>query len=386
MIFEKMIQRRGSRILKAIFFANTDWYLYNFRLEYARFLKTKGWEVCFLSPGGDHVEQLKEAGFRHIEFNFSRKGINPVTEVETIRRIKDIYAEEKPDLVHHFTIKCVIYGSLAAKDLGIRSVINSITGLGYMFLSEQPHIRMLRRVVKRLYKKALDKTEVIFENPDDRELFLSMGLVQPENSHIVLGTGIDTGKFSPITPPNSIPLTVLPARMIRDKGVEEFVEAATMIRQSGVKARFALVGNNDPGNPTNIPFEQLTQWQKEENVEWWGWQDDVATVISMSHIVCLPSYREGLPKILIEAASSGRPIVTTDVPGCREVVTDGENGYLVPPKDPESLKNALLKLINDPDERERMGNASREKAVRLFSNEIVNDGIYAIYRKAAEDK
>lgn len=372
--------------MKAIFFANTDWYLYNFRLEYARFLKMKGWEVCFLSPGGDHVEQLKEAGFRHIEFNFSRKGINPVTEVETIRKIKAIYAEEKPDLVHHFTIKCVIYGSLAAKDLGIRSVINSITGLGYMFLSEQPHVRMLRRVVKRLYKKALDKTEVIFENPDDRELFLSMGLVQPENSHIVLGTGIDTDKFSPVTPPNSVPLTVLPARMIRDKGVEEFVEAATMIRQSGVKARFALVGNNDPGNPTNIPFEQLTQWQKEENVEWWGWQDDVATVISMSHIVCLPSYREGLPKILIEAASSGRPIVTTDVPGCREVVKAGENGYLVPPKDPESLKNALLKLINDPDERERMGNASREKAVRLFSNEIVNDGIYAIYRKAAEDK
>ena len=378
--------KRRNDLLKAIFFANTDWYLYNFRLEYAEFLKNKGWEVCFLSPGGDHVEQLKEAGFRHIEFNFSRKGINPAREVETIRRIKEIYAEEQPDLVHHFTIKCVIYGSLAAKDLGIRSIVNSITGLGYMFLSEKPHVRILRRVVKQLYKRALTRTEVIFENPDDRALFLEMGLVQPDNSHIVLGTGIDTEKFVPIQPPNSVPLTILPARMIRDKGVEEFVEAATMIKKSGVKARFALVGNNDPGNPTNIPFEQLTLWQKEENVEWWGWQDDVATVISMCHIVCLPSYREGLPKILIEAASSGRPIVTTDVPGCREVVTEGENGYLVPAKDPEKLKDALLRLISDEETRVKMGKASREKAVSLFSNEIVNDGIYAVYQKAAEDK
>ena len=368
--------------MKAIFFANTDWYLYNFRLEYAEFLKKKGWEVCFLSPGGDHVDQLKEAGFRHIEFNFSRKGINPVKEAETIRKIKDIYTKEKPDLVHHFTIKCVIYGSLAAKELGISAVINSITGLGYIFLSEKPHVRLIRRLVKRLYKQALNGTEVIFENPDDRELFMSMGLVRADNSHIVLGTGIDTDKFIPVPPPNSIPLTVLPARMIRDKGVEEFVEAATRIKQSGVNARFALVGNNDPGNPTNIPFDRLTQWQKEENVEWWGWQDDVATVISMSHIVCLPSYREGLPKILIEAASSGRPIVTTDVPGCREVVTEGENGYLVPAKDPEALKNALLKLINDPEAREKMGKASRNKAVKYFSNEIVNDGIFAVYQKA----
>ena len=369
-------------LLKAILFANTDWYLFNFRLAYAEFLKEKGWEVCFLSPNGDHVQKLEEAGYRHIAIEFSRKGINPLKEKETIRRIKAIYEQEKPDLVHHFTIKCDIYGSLAAKELGIGAVINSITGLGYMFLSDKPHVKLIREIVKRLYRKALRGTEVIFENPDDRKLFLEMGLVQEDNSHVVPGTGIDTEKFIPVPPPNSVPLTILPSRMIWDKGVGEFVEAAKMIRESGVNARFALVGNNDSGNPTCIPFDKLTQWQKEGNVEWWGWQDDVATVISMSHIICLPSYREGLPKILIEAASCGRPIVTTDVPGCREVVEDGVNGFLVPAKNAEKLKDALLKLIENEELCIKMGEASRKFAEQRFSNHIVNDAIYAVYQKA----
>lgn len=367
--------------MKALLFANTDWYLYNFRLAYAKFLQKNGWEVVFISPNGEHAEKFAEEGFRYIPFEFSRKGLNPIHENETIQHIKAVYEEEKPDLVHHFTIKCVIYGSLAAKDLGISAIVNSITGLGYMFLSNRPHVRVLRELVKHLYKRALSDTQVIFENPDDRALFIEMGLVQKENSHIILGTGIDTDQFVPEPPPNSMPLTILPARMIWDKGVKEFVEAARMIRESEVKARFALIGNNDAGNPTCIPFDQLTQWQKEGDVEWWGWQDNVPTVISMSHIVCLPSYREGLPKILIEAASCGRPIITTDVPGCREVVQDGVNGYLVPAKNAEALKDALLKLINDPDKRAEMGKASREIAVQKFSNEIVNDGIYAIYRE-----
>lgn len=376
-----MHRHMGDR-LKAILFANTDWYLYNFRLAYAEFLQQQGWEVVFISPNGEHAQKLQAAGFRHIPFEFSRKGINPIQEKETISGIRALYEAEKPDLVHHFTIKCVIYGSLAAKETGITSIVNSITGLGYMFLSNKPHVKVIREVVKHLYKKALDDTQVIFENPDDRKLFLEMGLLNEENSNVVLGTGIDTERFVPEPPTNSIPLTILPARMIWDKGIKEFVEAAQMIHEEGVNARFALIGSNDTGNPTCIPFDQLTQWQKEGNVEWWGWQDDVPTVISMSHIVCLPSYREGLPKILIEAASCGRPIVTTDVPGCREVVKDDCNGYLVPEKNAKALKDALLKLINDPEKRLEMGKASRELAIEKFSNEIVNNGIYTVYQKA----
>jgi glycosyltransferase involved in cell wall biosynthesis len=368
--------------LKAILFANTDWYLFNFRLAFADFLKKQGWSVVFISPEGEYAEKLRKAGYRHIPFEFSRKGINPLKENETIHGIKRLYENEKPDLIHHFTIKCVIYGSLAAKGLGIKAIVNSITGLGYMFLSNKPHVRLIRELVKHLYKRALSETQVIFENPDDRNLFLKMGLVNKNNSNIVLGTGIDTERFVPVPPPDSVTLTVLPARMIWDKGVGEFVEAARMIRESGISARFALVGNNDIGNPTCIPLDQLEQWQKEGNVEWWGWQDDVLAVISMCHIVCLPSYREGLPKILIEAASCGRPIVTTDVPGCREVVIEGKNGYLVPEKNAEALKDALLKLINNPEKRLEMGKASREIAIQKFSNEIVNKDIYSIYQKA----
>ncbi len=376
--------------MKAVLFANTDWYLYNFRIAYAEFLKAQGWDVVLMSPDGGYAEKLKELGFRHIALEFSRKGMNPAAENDTIRRIREVYAAERPDLVHHFTIKCMIYGSLAARQVGIKSIVNSVTGLGFVFLSRKPSVCLLRAVIKRLYKKAFKGTQVIFENPDDRALFIELGLVGESNSHVILGTGIDTDTFVPVRPPDSTPLTILPARMLWDKGIGEFVEAATAIREEGIQARFALIGKLDEGNPACIESETLTRWQKEGNVEWWGWQEDIYACISLADIVCLPSYREGLPKILLEAASCGRPIVTTDVPGCREIVMDGVNGLLVQVKSTEALKEALIRLIKERDLRIRMGEAGREFAVSRFSTEIVNRETYQIYldslgEKAAEE-
>ncbi len=368
--------------MKAVLFANTDWYLYNFRIEYAKFLQSKGWDVVLMSPDGEYVEKIEALGFRHIAMEFSRKGMNPAAESNAIRRIREVYEAERPDLVHHFTIKCMIYGSLAAQQVGVKSIVNSVTGLGFVFLSDKPHVKLIRGVVKQLYKKAFKGTQVIFENPDDRALFLEMGLVGEDNSHVILGTGIDTDAFVPVRPPDSVPLTILPARMLWDKGIGEFVDAAAAIRREGINARFALIGKLDEGNPACIEYETLTRWQKEGNVEWWGWQDDIYTPISLADIVCLPSYREGLPKILLEAAACGRPIVTTDVPGCRETVIDGVNGLLVEVKSAESLKNALVRLINDRELRVKMGEASRELAVSRFSNAIVNAETYKIYRAA----
>jgi len=368
--------------LKAIFFANTDWYLFNFRLDFAKFLQEKGWEVVLMAPEGEHTDRMIQEGFRFIPFNFSRKGINPLTERNTIARITRIYQQEKPDLVHHFTVKCVIYGSIAAKRCGIPSIINSITGLGFVFLDTKPFTRLLRKVVSALYRKALAGTQVIFENPDDAALFQEIGLSDDENSNIILGTGIDTDVFHPIAPPDSTPLTILPARMLWDKGVGDFVKAAEILKNKELDCRFALVGRKDDGNPNSISYEQLTQWQKEGFVEWWGWQEDIITVISICDIVCLPSYREGLPKILIEAAACARPIVTTNVPGCREVVAEGVTGFLVPPKDPKSLAYALEKLIRSPEMRKEMGIASRKRAINLFSTNRVNTEIYAVYQKA----
>ncbi len=368
--------------MKAVLFANTDWYLYNFRIEYAKFLKSQGWDVVLMSPDGEYVEKIEALGFRHIDMEFSRKGMNPAAESDAIRRIREVYEAEQPDLVHHFTIKCMIYGSLAAQKVGVKSIVNSVTGLGFVFLSDKPHVKLVRGVVKHLYKKAFKGTQVIFENPDDRALFIEMGLVGEDNSHVILGTGIDTDAFVPVRPPDSVPLTILPARMLWDKGIGEFVDAAAAIRKEGINARFALIGKMDEGNPACIEYETLTRWQKEGNVEWWGWQDDIYTSISLADIVCLPSYREGLPKILLEAAACGRPIVTTDVPGCRETVINGVNGLLVEVKSAESLKNALVRLINDRDLRVKMGEASRNFAVTRFSNDIVNAETYKIYREA----
>ncbi len=372
--------------MKAVLFANTDWYLYNFRIEYAKFLRSQGWDVVLMSPDGEYVEKIEALGFRHIDMEFSRKGMNPAAESDAIRRIREVYEAEQPDLVHHFTIKCMIYGSIAARQVGVKSIVNSVTGLGFVFLSDKPHVKLVRGVVKHLYKKAFKGTQVIFENPDDRALFLEMGLVGEDNSHVILGTGIDTDAFVPVRPPDSVPLTILPARMLWDKGIGEFVDAAAAIRKEGINARFALIGKMDEGNPACIEYETLTRWQKEGNVEWWGWQDDIYTSISLADIVCLPSYREGLPKILLEAAACGRPIVTTDVPGCRETVIDGVNGLLVEVKSAESLKNALIRLINDRDLRVKMGEASRELAVSRFSNAIVNAETYKIYRAALGER
>ncbi len=367
--------------MKTVFFANTDWYLYNFRLDLAKFLRNHGWEVVFMAPPGEYGDRIEREGFRLIPFEFSRKGINPFTERQTISRIRKIYEIEKPDVVHQFTIKCVIYGSLAAKKSGISTIINSITGLGYVFLGTTIDAKILRYITTSLYKVALKNTQIIFENPDDAVLFEKLSLVDKKDVAVILGTGIDTDVFVPIPPPDSLPLAVLPARMLWDKGIGEFVKAAAILRGKGIRARFALVGKKDEGNPSSISYDQLTRWQKENIVEWWGWQEDIATVFSMSDIVCLPSYREGLPKVLIEAAACSRPIITTDVPGCKEVVVHGENGLLVPVKDPEALASALETLLLDRELRIRMGIAGRKRAVEIFSTRQVNAETLSVYLK-----
>lgn len=367
--------------MKTVFFANTDWYLYNFRLDLAKFLRGLGWEVIFMAPPGEYSGRIEEQGFRLIPFEFSRKGTNPITEYQTISRIRKIYESERPDIVHHFTIKCVIYGSFAAKKCGVSTIINAITGLGYVFLGTGFDAKILRGITTRLYRIALKNTQIIFENPDDAALFEKLALVDKEDINIILGTGIDTDAFIPIPLPDSVPLAVLPARMLWDKGIGEFVKAAAILHERGLRARFALIGKKDEGNPSSISYDQLTRWQKEGIVEWWGWQEDIATVFSMADVVCLPSYREGLPKVLIEAAACARPIITTDVPGCREVVIHGENGLLVPAKDPEALAAALETLLRDRELRIRMGEASRQRAVDIFSTRQVNAETLAVYSK-----
>jgi glycosyltransferase involved in cell wall biosynthesis len=364
--------------MKIILFANTDWYLYNFRLPLAKALRARGADVTLLSPPGEYAARLQAEGFRWLAFPLNRKGMNPLAELVTILRLRRLYRRERPDLVHHFTVKPVLYGSLAARLAGIPAVVNSITGLGYLFLGGGTRRRLLRTLARMLYRVSLGGTRVIFQNEDDRRAFLDLRLVRPEQADLVPGSGVDVTRFVPAPEPAGTPVVLLAARLLWDKGVGEFVEAA---RRLTVRARFVLAGDPDADNPAAVPPEQLRAWQEEGVVEWQGWQDDMPAVLAGASVFCLPSYREGLSKTLAEAAACGRAIVTTDVPGCRDVVAHGVNGLLVPPRNADALAEAIAALLADPSLRRKMGAAGRRIAEEHFSIEHVVGATLAVYRQ-----
>ena len=363
---------------KIVLFANTDWYLYNFRLSLAKELRLHGHEVILLSAPGPFQNLLKDDGFRWVSFPLSRQGINPFYELGTLWRLRRLYHQLDPDVVHHFTIKPVLYGSLAAHLLGIPGIINSITGLGHVFIDPEPITRLLRRLASWLYRMNLRGTEVIFENPEDQKIFIEWRFIKPEQGHLILGTGVDVERFRPTSRENNPPIVLFSSRMLITKGVLEYVDAIRILNDKGVTARFALAGKADPGNPASIPEEQIEAWKQSDLVEWWGWQDDMPAALARTDIFCLPSYREGVPNALLEATACGLPIVTTDTPGCRDVVTDGVNGLLVPVKNAQAIADALELLIVDRELRSRMGKAGREIAV-TFSDIKVNRETLAVY-------
>jgi glycosyltransferase involved in cell wall biosynthesis len=364
---------------KILLFANTDWYLYNFRLSLATKLREQRNEVVLLSPPGDFQKHMQADGFQWISFPFSRQGVNPFRELSTLWRLIQIYHTEKPDIVHHFTIKPVIYGSLAAHVLGIKSIINSITGLGHLFIDTEPITQILRGFAKILYRVSLRNTQVIFENPEDQNTFIKYRLLQPEQTHLILGTGVDVEKFQPSPHNHDQPLVLFASRLLITKGILDFVEAAGRLKQKGLKARFAIAGTPDPGNPASILPEQLNAWERSGLVEVWGWQSDMPVALSKASIFCLPSYREGVPNALLEASACGLPIVTTNVPGCRDVVTHNVNGFVVSPRKPQALADAIETLLNDPYLRDKMGGAGRKIALENFSLGKIIEQTLSVY-------
>jgi glycosyltransferase involved in cell wall biosynthesis len=368
---------------KILLVANTDWYLFNFRLAFAQFLKSQGLDVVMVSPGGIYAAEIEAKGFRIIEWNVGRRSIKPLGELQALSKLINIYKSEKPVLVHHFTIKPVIYGSLAAKYSKIPAVVNSITGLGYVFLKKGVIGALIRFSILPLYRLTLKhpSSRVIFENNYDKATFINQGLVKEKESVIIRGAGVNTDHFRPAPEPTlNEPLVVFPARMLFDKGLGTFIDAARILK-GRIKARFALVGNLDPGNPTSADEATLRGWEQEGLAEWWGFQEDMSSVYQNCNVVSLPSFGEGLPTVLIEAASCERPIVTTDVAGCREVVIDGVNGFLVPPNQPEALAQAIETLICNPELRLRMGKAGRQLVIENFTDQQVNREIFAVYSK-----
>ena len=367
-------------------FANTDWYLYNFRLGQAQALGERGDEVVLVSPDGPYGPRMRAMGIRWFPFPLARRSLNPFTGIRDVVGLLRLYQHENPDLVHHFTVKCVFYGSLVSHLLGIHSVVNSVTGLGYVFMEGGGVRRWLRGLIKAAYRLLLKRTWVIFQNVDDQEVFMQSRLVDPGRVVLIRGSGVDTRHFHPQPEPTGIPLVILPARMLWDKGVGEFVAAARILLAEGLRARFALVGDSDNENPASVDSSQLREWEKEGVIEWWGWMENMNDVYAQAAIVCLPSYREGLPKTLIEAAACGRPIVTSDVPGCREVVQQGENGRLVPVRDAGALAEALSDLVKSPQTRREMGIRSRAIAEKEFSMELVISQTIALYKTCRNER
>lgn len=351
--------------MKIILFANTDWYLYNYRLPLARALRARGDEVVLLSPPGRYGELLQKDGFRWQPFPLERKGMNPLAELLTIFRLVRVFRREKPALVHFFTIKAVLYGSIASRLAGVLRIVNAITGLGYIFSDAGP---LLRLVVTTLYRASLGGTRVIFQNPDDLDVFIQNRLISRDQAFLIPGSGVDVDVFRPSPEPDGEPVVLLAGRLLRSKGIPEFVEAARRIRGAGIRARFVIAGEPYPDNPDSIQPQELVDWQKEGVVETWGWHDDMAAVIAQASIICLPTtYKEGLPRLLIEAGACGRPVVTTDIPGCRMVVRNGENGEMIPPGDVSALVAALKSLLDNPALRQKMGRRGREIVEQEFS-------------------
>ncbi len=379
----KLVNARRKNTIKAkhnfnkiLLVANTGWYLYNFRLPLAQHLRTLGVEVVFISPWDVYVEKIQAEGFLWIELDMIRRSTNPFLELYAIFRLIIIYLQEKPSAVHHFTIKCVLYGGIAAKLVGVPAVINAITGLGYIFINKDLKATILRPLLKPLYRFVLraETGRVIFQNQDDIATLAKLNLISPKRTILIRSSGVDTKRFSPYYThkKHQKPIVLLAARLIGEKGIYEYVEAAAILKNRGCKAIFQIAGGLYFGNPSAIAEDIAKQWCNQGLIDWLGHVDNMEEVIGASTIVVLPSYREGVPKILLEAAAMCKPLVATDVPGCRDVVEHGINGYLVPVKDAHRLADAIERLLKNPELCQKMGKLGREKVIGKFNvNDVV---------------
>lgn len=377
-----------SELKKVILFANTDWYLYNFRRSLALALQASGYDVLLLSPPGEYVPRLRALGLRWQPLQMDRRSINPLRELALLLRLAKVFRRERPDLVHSFTIKCAVYGSLVARLMRVRARINAVAGLGYVFSSNDRKARLLRPIVRALLRLALGgkRARVILQNPDDVALFENSPLINNENVRLIPGSGVDCSRFSPRSSPDPVTLeslrVLLATRLLWEKGVAEYAQAARTLRAEGRMVRFLLAGNPDPGNPAAVPEATVRAWEVEGVIERLGHVDDMATLYASVDIVVLPSYyREGLPKSLIEAAACGLPLITTDMPGCREIVTHEVDGLLIPPRDPWALTAAIARLLDSAALRSRLGEAARTKALARFDERIVIQRTQSVYRE-----
>lgn len=369
-----------SNRMKILISVNSAWNVWNFRRPLVETLIADGHQVTVLAPKDDSVDKLVSIGCRVRHLEMSVKGLNPVQDLALMVRLNRIFRKAEPDVILSFTIKNNVFGAFAAKIAGIPFIPN-VTGLGTAFLSGG----LLEQVATRLYKSAFRRLPIIFfQNGDDQDLFVDRGLVSQEQARLLPGSGIDLARFSlsDWAATEEPPLFLMIARLLRDKGVLEYVAAARIVKSSYPEVRFGLLGAADVQNRTAISRSDVKDWEDEGLVEYLGKIEDVRPVIEAAQCIVLPSYREGAPRTLIEAAALGRPVIATDVPGCRSVVEAGRTGFLCDVKNADSLADACKRFLHlSPQERANMGRAGREKMERDYDQGIV----VTAYRSAIHD-
>ncbi|MBI5814493.1 MAG: glycosyltransferase family 4 protein [Nitrospinae bacterium] len=376
----------GRRLL---YFVTEDWYFWSHRLAIARAARDSGYEVTVATAVNEHGGRIAAEGFELAPLSLSRRSVNPIKETAGVGEIVSVYRRVRPHIVHHVALKPVIYGSIAAAVADVPVTVNALAGLGHVFVAKGLKAALTRGAIKTALGMAMrrGKSCSIFQNPDDMRAFVEAGIVEQSHAELIMGSGVDTGIFEPPqAEPAGTPVILLSSRMLSTKGVFDFVEAARILKSRGVSVRMALAGSPDPHNPSSIPLAQLAAWNDEGVVEYWGMRENMPETLRETAIVALPSfYGEGVPKSLIEAASSARPVIAYDIPGCREIVRDGVNGYLAPLRDVAALAGRMETLLADSGLRGKMGAAGREMVINGFSEKTVIEKTLALYSRRLKE-
>ncbi len=364
-----------------LYLVSEDWYFCSHRLPVARAARDAGARVVVATRLADDRERIIAEGFEPVHIPFDRSGLNPLRDLATLRAIIACYRRYRPDLVHHVAAKPVLLGQIAAWLCRVPAVVNAMAGMGFLYIARGRKTALLRGLFEAVIRRGMRRPgrTMLVQNRDDAALLAERGIPVDKISFIP-GSGVDATHFTPTPEVEGKLVAVCVARMLRDKGIVELVEAARILRDENVPIRIRLVGGTD-ANPSSVTPDMLAAWKREGIVDVAGPSRDIAAEYARAHIAVLPSYREGLPKSLLEAAACGRPIVTTDVPGCRGVCNDGENGLLVPPGNSRALAEALARLARDPEMRARMGRAGRRRVESEFAEEIIARETLSLYTR-----
>lgn len=368
---------------RLLFIVNVDWFFLSHRLPIAIAARDAGFDVHVGAGMTGPATAIEQHGLTFHPLDIDRRSAGPLAAVRLLLAMRRLMKRVDPQVVHLVTIKPVLLGGLAARWCNVPRVVAAVSGLGYVFTAEGAVASVRKLAVSALYRLALVRrgVQVIFQNEDDRAMLQRHAGIQDDQVVLIRGSGVDLRQWKAQPMPSGPPVVLMAARLLKDKGVIEFVEAARVLR-GHAGARFVLVGDVDPGNPTSITRQQVDGWVREGVIDWWGPRNDMPAVLASAHIVVLPSYREGLPKVLLEAAASARAVVTTDVPGCRDAIEVGHTGLLAEARNARSLTDAIRELLDDPARRDTMGQAGRGLAEEAFDIRAVVEKHLVLYSQA----